>query len=112
LNRAITPFAGVRVARVCAWQGEGSVAEDIGPRQMEEQLVRVRLGAAVIGAAGFLLAASAVGLLGAWALGLGLALVVGTSVATAIVWEERDAAPARAERELPDELVGAQAAGR
>ena len=77
--------------------------------------MRVRLGAVVIGAAAVLLTASAVGLLGAWALGVGLALVVGTSVATAIVWEERDAsaptAPAAA-RELPDELVGAPAAGR
>ena len=72
--------------------------------------MRVRLGAVVIGAAAVLLAASAVGLLGAWALGVGLALVVGTSVATAIAWEERDAAPAPPRpvaAELPDELVGA-----
>ena len=77
--------------------------------------MRVRLGAVVIGAAAALLSASAVGLLGAWALGVGLALVVGTSVVTAIVWEERDApAPTAppAERELPDDLVGAPAAGR
>lgn len=76
--------------------------------------MRVRLGAVVIGAAAVLLAASAVGLLGAWALGVGLALVVGTSVATAIAWEERDAALASPPRrevapELPDELVGAPA---
>jgi hypothetical protein len=75
--------------------------------------VRVRLGAVVIGAAAVLLAASAVGLLGAWALGVGLALVVGTSVATAIAWEERDAAvaspPREVAQELPDELVGAPA---
>ena len=75
--------------------------------------MRVRLGAVVIGAAAVLLAASAMGLLGAWALGVGLALVVGTSVATAIAWEERDAAVASPSRqvaqELPDELVGAPA---
>jgi hypothetical protein len=69
----------------------------------------------VIGAAAVLLAASAVGLLGAWALGLGLALVVGTSVGTAIAWEERDTlapAPARVARELDDELAAAPVAGR
>ena len=75
--------------------------------------MRVRLGAVVIGAAAMLLAASAVGLLGAWALGVGLTLVVGTSVATAIAWEERDAvAPVRPRavpQELPEELVGAPA---
>ena len=74
--------------------------------------MRVRLGAVVIGAAAVLLTASAVGLLGAWALGVGLALVVGTSVATAIAWEERDAATTAptvrsVARELPEELVGA-----
>lgn len=75
--------------------------------------MRVRLGAVVIGAAAVLLTASAVGLLGAWALGVGLALVVGTSVVTAIVWEERDAsAPTAAARERADELVGAPVAGR
>ena len=74
--------------------------------------MRVRLGAVVIGAAAVLLAASAVGLLGAWAMGVGLTLVVGTSVATAIVWEERDAALEPAERGRTDELAGAPAAGR
>ena len=54
----------------------------------------------------------AVGLLGAWAMGVGLTLVVGTSVATAIVWEERDAALEPAERGRTDELAGAPAAGR
>jgi len=55
--------------------------------------VRVRLGPVIVGAAALLFVGSAVGLLGTWALGVGLAVIVASSVVTAIVWEDRDVRP-------------------
>ena len=64
---------------------------------MEERSVRVRLGQMIVSAAALLLVASAAGLLGTWALGVGLVVIVGASVVTAIVLEEREVpAPAPA----------------
>ena len=56
---------------------------------------RVRLRISAVAAAVVLFTAGAVGVLGAWALGTAVVLLVATSVATVIVWEERegDAAP-------------------
>jgi hypothetical protein len=50
--------------------------------------VRVRITAVAI--AVVLFTAGAVGALGAWALGAAVVLLVAASVATVIVWEERD----------------------
>ena len=52
--------------------------------------MRLRIG--LITAAGLLFLAAALGLLGGWALPAAVVLLVGTSVVTVIVWEERDAA--------------------
>ncbi len=78
---------------------------------MEAHPVHVRIPAAAFAA--LLLVAGAVGLLGAWALALGVVLLVGTSVVTVIVWEEREveAAPAFPPDRV-DELVAAHIAGR
>jgi hypothetical protein len=65
----------------------------------------------IVGAAALLFVASAVGLLGTWALGVGLAVIVASSVVTAIVWEEREALPrarVTVTNEPRDELVPAQ----
>jgi hypothetical protein len=51
--------------------------------------MRLRLG--FLTCASALFVAGAVGVLGAWALASAVVLVVGTAVATAIVWEDRDA---------------------
>ena len=56
----------------------------------------MRLRIWTVTAAGLLFLAGAVGLLGEWSLGAAVVLLVGTSVATAIVWEEREL-PARVE---------------
>jgi hypothetical protein len=50
--------------------------------------MRLRLGFLTCAIA--LFAAGAVGVLGAWALASAVVLVVGTAVATVIVWEDRD----------------------
>lgn len=53
--------------------------------------MHLRIGTVTAASALFL--AGAIGLLGAWSLGISVVLLVGTSVATAIAWEERS--PAR-----------------
>jgi hypothetical protein len=63
--------------------------------------MRLRIG--LITAAGLLFLAGALGLLGAWALPAAVVVLVGASVITVIVWEERDRArpellPARVDR--------------
>jgi hypothetical protein len=55
---------------------------------VEEHRVRVRIAAMM--AAVTLFAAGALGLLGPWALGAAVVLLVATSVVTAIAWEEGD----------------------
>lgn len=51
----------------------------------------MRIRIAAVAAAVVLFTAGAVGLLAAWALGAAVVLLVATSVATVIVWEEREA---------------------
>lgn len=60
-----------------------------------------------------LFAAGAMGLVGAWALGAAVVLLVATSVVTVIVWEERDrvepeGAPAAALAARLEDLVPAR----
>jgi uncharacterized membrane protein YphA (DoxX/SURF4 family) len=63
--------------------------------------MRLRFGLVTL--AGLLFLAGALGLIGAWALPTAVVLLVGTSVVTVIVWEERDTergelVPARIDR--------------
>lgn len=62
--------------------------------------MRLRFG--LLTTATLLFVAGALGLLGDWALGTAVVLLVGTAVATAIAWEEPD-------RDAPVELVPARA---
>lgn len=50
--------------------------------------MRFRIG--TVTTAGLLFVAGAIGLLGPWALGAAVVLLVATSVATAIAWEDQD----------------------
>ena len=54
-----------------------------------------------VAAAVVLFTAGAVGALGAWALGAAVVLLVATSVATVIVWEEREVSAATPPAPLP-----------
>ena len=54
-----------------------------------------------VAAAVVLFTAGAVGALGAWALGAAVVLLVATSVATVIVWEEREVSAAAPPAPLP-----------
>jgi hypothetical protein len=56
---------------------------------MEAQPVHVKIAGATAAA---LFLAAAAGLLGVWALAVGVSLLVATAVATAIAWEEQEAA--------------------
>lgn len=62
--------------------------------------MRVKIGTST--AAGLLFLAGAVGVVGSWALGAAVVLLVGLSVATVISWEERDAALVPAPVEAPE----------
>jgi hypothetical protein len=53
--------------------------------------MRLRVG--LVTCATVLFVAGALGLLGSWSLATAVVLFVGTAVATAIVWEDRDADP-------------------
>ncbi len=73
--------------------------------------MRVRLGPVIVGAAALLLVTGAVGVLGAWALGTGVIVIVASSVVTAIVWGGARSVPstrASAAAERRNELVPAQ----
>ncbi len=63
---------------------------------MEAQPVHVKIAGAT---AAVLFLAAAAGLLGVWALAVGVSLLVATALATAIAWEEQEgatrSAPAR-----------------
>ena len=63
--------------------------------------MHLRIG--MVTSATLLFVAGAIGLFGQWALATGVVLLVGTAVATAIVWEEptvapQDLVPARVDR--------------
>ena len=72
--------------------------------------MRVRLTA--VAAAILLFTGGAAGVLGAWALGAAVVLLVATSVATVIIWEEREGAAARTPAAVPAQVPARAGRGR